>query len=752
MPRGVQRGGEHKLRFAGARLAEAQEVFFYDTGVSSVKLEQIDANKVDVTIQVAEDCRIGEHVAQIRTKNGVSDYRSFFVGGMNEVLEAEPNNDIESAQAIEMNVIVAGQTLNEDIDYYRISGKKGDRVSAEILAMRMGYLFDPAIALLDKNRFEIAVSDDTALTKQDSYFSVILPEDGDYFITVRESSYGGNPGSQYRLHVGNFPRPAAVYPAGGKRGVETELTFIDAFHEGEEVRTQTQNIKLAVADGFRGGMFLTDEFGTSPTPLPFRLSDLDNAMEAEPNNTFVEMPTHALPSAMNGIISEPNDRDLFKFSAKKGQVWHVECYARRIGSGLDPVMHIFNSEKRAVVGNDDSRKADSYLRFQVPADGDYYVRVMDHLRRGQPDFVYRVEISAPEPELSFGIKRIDRYSQQRQNISVPQGGRFAVLIDAVRKDFGGEIALQGDNLPQGIRMVAPPMHRNLNTMPVVFEVDEDAPLGGQLIEFQGIHKIDENRSVVGRFKNLADFALGQPNNALYYGCTVDKMPIAVVEKLPFKLELIQPKVPMVRNGKMGIKIVAQRDEGFDAAINLQFPFRSPGVGTTYQITMPKGKSEVFYPLNANGSAQIGKWPMYVIGTSNFKGPAWTSTQMAEIEIAAPYVTAAFQRVSIVRGESTQLVCKLNHLAPFEGEAKAELLGIPANIVIDTPKNFTKDTKEIVFNVTTNEKSPYGKHGGIFCQVTISKNGESIVSRAGNAVLQINKPKPPKKKTPVAKAK
>ncbi len=72
--------------------------------------------------------------------------------------------------------------------------------------------------------------------------------------------------------------------------------------------------------------------------------------------------------------------------------------------------------------------------------------------------------------------------------------------------------------------------------------------------------------------NRGDFVLGQPNNALYYACTVDKLAMAVIEPVPFKLELAQPKVPMVRNGSIQLKVIAHRDEGFDGPINLQFPF------------------------------------------------------------------------------------------------------------------------------------------------------------------------------------
>lgn len=756
-PRGVQAGGEHTLKFIGARLGDAEQIFLYDSGVTVLGIEKVEKNnnQIIVKIKVDPNCRIGEHVAQVRTKNGISDFRSFFVGRLEQVVEVEPNNEISESQSIKKNVTVTGVVKTEDIDYFRIEGKKGERISVEVEALRLGFLFDPAISLLDKNRFELAVSDDTPLTKQDAFFSVLLPEDGEYYIAIRESSFVGNNSSHYRMHVGNFPRPAAVYPMGGKLGEKAKLQFIDAVNEGDPVRAVEKEVQLPSELGFRNGLFFADQGGTSPTPNPFRFNDLTNHLEAEPNNSFTEDKTPlAVPIAINGVISQPGDYDYFKFTAKKGQKLNVQCYARRLGSGLDPAMNIYDAKKKHIVSNDDNaNKPDSYISFNPPADGDYYVRVYDHLKRGKPDFVYRIEVSPTKPKLTLGIKRNDRYSQQRQTIAVPQGSRFAVLVEAKRENFAGEIELLSDNLPNGIKMVARPMMSNLSLMPVVFEAKPDAALGGTLVDFRGRLK-KENTDVVGSFENLADFVLGQPNNALYYGCKIDKLAFAVVEKLPFRLEIVQPKAPMVRDGSKSIKIIAHRDEGFDEQINIQFPFRTPGVGTTYQVVMKKGTSEIDYPLNANSKAQVGKWPMYVIGNSKFKGTAWTSSQMAEIEVAEPYATASIARMSIERGESTQLVCKFEQLKAFEGEAKVEILGVPANITVEPAKTITKDTKEIAFAIQTNDKSPIGKHGGLFCRLTITQAGEPVVSTAGRAQLQVNKPKPVKKEevaaTPKAK--
>ena len=64
------------------------------------------------------------------------------------------------------------------------------------------------------------------MLNQDCLVSIIAPEDGKYIVQIRESAYGGNGACRYRLHVGTFPRPTAVYPAGGKPGEVINARFI----------------------------------------------------------------------------------------------------------------------------------------------------------------------------------------------------------------------------------------------------------------------------------------------------------------------------------------------------------------------------------------------------------------------------------------------------------------------------------------------------------------------------------------------
>jgi hypothetical protein len=87
LPPGVERGHEHVLTLTGARLADVEEALIYQKGVTVKKVEPVDAQNVRITIDVAPDCRLGEQLIQLRTRSGISDYRSFFVGALPPVEE-----------------------------------------------------------------------------------------------------------------------------------------------------------------------------------------------------------------------------------------------------------------------------------------------------------------------------------------------------------------------------------------------------------------------------------------------------------------------------------------------------------------------------------------------------------------------------------------------------------------------------------------------------------------------------------------
>lgn len=739
VPYGAQRGTEIDVAFNGEDIDDAQEIMLYYPGIKVLSLEAGNDKTVKTKLQVAPDCRIGIHAMRVRTASGISNLRTFNVGAMPEVAEVEPNTEFATPQKINLDVTVNGFVNNEDVDYYLVEAKKGERITAEIEGIRLGnFFFDPVLAILDKNRFELTACDDAALAWQDGIVSIVAPEDGSYTVQVRESAFGGNGACTYRLHVGRFPRPTAAIPSGGKPGETLALRWL-----GDMLGERAESYVVPADAAYPFGLFAKDDKGIAPSPNAFLLDGLTNVLEVEPNDAPANAPAFEAPAALSGVIEKDGDVDFFKFSAKKGQQLDIHVLGRGIRSQLDPVLYIHREDGGNLAGNDDSGGPDSYLRFNPPADGNYLVSVRDHLGKGRVDYAYRVQVQPVQPSLKLGLPERRQYFDV--TTSVPQGNRMAILVSAQRKDFGGELVLDLKDLPAGLTFETVPMAANQSQVPVLFTAAPGATLAGALVDVIG-RPTDSKVQVEGHVEQVTGLVRGQ-NNVLVWGHTAHRMATAITAEAPFKIDIVEPKVPLVRNGAMGLKIVATRKEGFTAPISVRMLYNPPGVGSSGDIKIEEGQNEALIPLTANGGAEIRQWKIAVIGRATVDDEGvMASTQLANLDVAEPFVKFAFNAAACEQGQETDLVVKVENQKPFEGEATVELLGTPFEVTTE-PLKLTKETPELAFHVKTTAKSPAGRHKTLLCRATIMANGEPIVHNLGTGELRIDTPLPPKPTAP-----
>jgi hypothetical protein len=743
-PRGGQRGTEMAVYFNGARLADAAEILFYSPGFSVSELKVVNDNQVKATIKIAADCAPGEHIMRLRTKTGISEMRTFWVGALPIVAEKEPNSEFDKPQKIPLNVTVEGVVDNEDVDYYAVELKKGQRLSAEIEGMRLGTtFFDPYIAILDSKRFELATSDDSPLNKQDGMCSIVAPADGTYIVQVRESAFGGNGACQYRLHVGSFPRPTAVVPAGGKAGEEIEVTFL-----GDPTGPIKQKIKLPAKPDHGFKIYCQDASGISPSGLPFRVIDAGNVIEQEPNDTIQTATKYdvPMPSAFNGVIEKDGDIDFFRFKAKKGETYDVHCYARRLGSPLDSVMVIYNASGGGLISNDDAIGPDSYFRWTVPADGEYLLSITDHLKKGGPTYAYRVEFQPVIATSTVTIPKVALYSQERQTIVVHKGNRFATLVSAGRGNWGGDAIFGAEGMPAGMKLLADTVPNGYDVFPVVFEADEKATIGGGFGQLTCVHA-DPKQKIHSSFSQTAELIVNAPGQSIYWSPTVSRTAFAVADEVPFKIQIVEPKAPLVQNGSMNLKVVVERKAGFTAPITVYPLWNPPGTSSASAVTIPEKANETLLPMNAASNATAKKWKTAVLASATVgNGPVWVSSQLATIEVATPFVAFNMERTASEQGKDTELFCKVQQMAPFEGKAKVKLFGLPTGVVT-TEMEITKETKEFGFKLTVPKTAPAGQHRNLFSQVVLTHQGESVVANTGYSELRIDVPIPPKSGQP-----
>ncbi len=730
----------------------------YDQGLDVVSLESPaddkgnrDGKQLKLKLKIAPDCRLGAQRLRVRTATGMSNLRVFHVSALPTLAEKEPNTDFAEPQTIDANVTVEGRIDREDVDYFAVDAKQGQRLSVEIFGMRMGMsggtnYFDPYVAILDSDRKILVKNDDTPLVWNDAVASLVVPKDGRYIIELRDSAYNGDGAAFYRLHVGHFPRPLAIVPAGGKPGETVSVTFL-----GDPAGAMTREVPLPAEIPEQFGVTAEDEHGVAPSWNWFRLSPLDNTIEAEPNNTWEEATPAAAPGAYNGVLNEGDQWDYFTFAATKDQELDIEVYARRIRSALDPVLYIHDaSNGKQLASNDDVRGPDSYLRFKAPADGEYTVALCDHLYTGSDAHTYRIEITPVTPTVIARPIEFARYVQPQ--LVIPQGGARGIVVNVQRQDFGGPVNFRGENLPAGVSIECPEGWRNGGTMPVVFFAADDAPVAGTYATL----------TTFLADPNQADRVITGPlaqNNLMIRGQNAERvweeeevrMPVVVTAAAPFKVRLVPPSVPIVQGGSMNLKVIAERSEGFVDEIKVDVLQDPAGCSSSRSINIPKEQSEVDIPINAAGNAAVGESMIAVRATAKVgNGTMESCTTFVPLRVEEQYITFEFQAAAVEQGRETPLAVKVTKRKDFEGEAEVELLGLPAKTTAEKLK-LTRDTPELIFTVKTEGDSPEGNHKNLLCRVMIPENGDSILHNLGTGRLRIDKPAPAPTNAPPATA-
>lgn len=112
-------------------MGDARGLLFYESGIAAKKLEVLPDNRVKARLALAGDCPLGSHALRMQTATGISNLVTFSVGALAEADEIKPDNDFAKPQKINLNTTVNGVVRNEDVDYFAVEAKKGQRLSAE---------------------------------------------------------------------------------------------------------------------------------------------------------------------------------------------------------------------------------------------------------------------------------------------------------------------------------------------------------------------------------------------------------------------------------------------------------------------------------------------------------------------------------------------------------------------------------------------------------------------------------------------
>jgi hypothetical protein len=200
-------------------------------------------------------------------------------------------------------------------------------------------------------------------------------------------------------------------------------------------------------------------------------------------------------------------------------------------------------------------------------------------------------------------------------------------------------------------------------------------------------------------------------------------------------------VPLVQAGSMRLEVVADRAAGFDEPIQLEMVWSPPGVNSQSEVTIAEGATNAFYPLNAGGGADTRAWKIAVQGHATVDGgEVYVSSQLAPLEVAAPFLAGKIESLSLAPGKSGKLTVHLQQAKPFDGKAAIRLVGLPEKVSA-TEKEITHDDQEVVFDLLVDPKCQAGSYKNLFCAVDVEQNGQVIPHTiASGGILRIVPPK------------
>lgn len=443
LPVGGIIGKTHEVVLTGTFPTWPVKVWTDSTDLTIQPLEA--SGKLSIT--VAAEAKPGVRYFRVYDANGASGLLPFIVDQCEDALESEPNDHYNKAQLVEKLPISVHGCLekNGDVDTYQVTLAQGQTLVASLDGQRhLNSPMDADLQVLTARGVVLAQQMDHHGLDPELHFTA--PSDGVYLIRVlafpdtpnSTIAYAGGEKFVYRLMLTHSAYLERTVPACLSNQRENTLQLFGV-NLGSEVRSVTVPAVNATVDhidlSFPGMQGLLN--------LPVTGGAI--FVEAEPNSSQ-QPQSIEVPSMTTGMIDAAKDQDAFVFASPAGKRWRIAVDAKSIGSSLDAVLTVSNSEGKQLTTNDDvGEDRDPSLSFVAPAEGKFTVAVHDMYREGGPKHWYRLSIEPEAADYSISVASDVVVGKVNQPIEI-------TVTVARTLDYAGEITIGLENeLMPGVR-------------------------------------------------------------------------------------------------------------------------------------------------------------------------------------------------------------------------------------------------------------------------------------------------------------
>lgn len=607
-PNGATPGVETEVRVAGKDLNGARLLI----PTLQIDVPTMEASRDRFRLQLPPDCPPGIHPAWIATPQGVSNAAVFCVDALPLRVKSRSNSEPET---VELPCVASGVLQVNAIHEWVVVAEKGQRLSIDVWADRIGSVLDPRIVLLSRTGKVLAECDDVAGLGCDCRMTVIAAEAGPHTLQIHDSTYSMREAQPYRIRLGGG-YPDAVFPLGAT--LETQTNFQIQGGTLDEV----QQVAVAPAKAAFDGLSWIDAgvgvFTVATGRLPEVVFPADDSQ-----------PTFEPPVVVNGRLSDGKPVHRMLVKGKPGATLVCRVEAATLGSQLDAVLTASAPSGKRLEQQDDQfftaftdtannkigySIEDPTLSVQIPKEGQLWLEVADRLERMGPGFAYRLTVLDP-------ASAMDLRTQQSAWLA-PLGGTVALKVELDRKGFNGPIRVSVAGLPEGWSAppaVAPP---GVNDVYLTVSIPEEAKQTAAAIELIG-GPLDAKKAPIQRCRHEMVLGMERFNRR---------------ERSPKMLQLRQFAVVAGPKAEQSLAVGAPN---FDERTTATFPLNWTGPsGVSFSaLGLPPGIKADFDAAAATMTLSAEKSELFDQQFTFVVQAEWTHEKQ-KLSVAAPLTTFA----------------------------------------------------------------------------------------------------------------
>lgn len=747
--RGLQIGGTTELICDGDDFTTEPKLLLPFAVEQSLKEGSTD-KRATFSVKLVDNIEPGYYQLRVATAGGVS---LPIVIGVDRLPQQELKTPVEK-----LPVAVHGSVSGSGIVEVKFTGKKGESIAAEVEAQRLGSKLRPVIHLLKVSGTggrQLLWRWSESHLFSEARVEVVLPDDGEYRVTVHDLEYAAPSPSFFRLKIGQWTSfeqaIPAVVPAGQQQTVEVRT---NTFNDPPQTKTEQQTVDPQTGPFARLKITAANFAG----PRPFvRLSTQQELRESETQGR--ELSLAAGPIGISGQLLSVSELDSYRLAVKPGDKIRCEIFGQRYGAPLDAKLILSNDKEAAVAqGEDSPGSLDPVVEYTVPDKmTTLIVGVIVSQRRAGPQAAYHLNIRNLN-DVAAGTDY--RLLTNLERTAISKGGRWVVPVWADRRGYNGAIELSANGLPPGISVSGNTIPAGASgTLVTLTANDTEPPQLAAISHWQG--KTAEGKTQPVLLKNhplemlqpwlaeeiavarvnspAADFAVDWrdlPESAALAPTAKLALPIKIArtdDKLPVRLSLVTSQLAPLNNN--------QSDPSKTLRVEKAVELGAKTNDGEVTLLVPQDLAEDAYDL-AIQAELLSADKQKVLATSFTPVRRLPVLMPVEVQLAGePKIDVM---LDAAKGAMQKIDGTVKRREGIAGDVTIALTGLPAGARADAPV-VKADANAFSVNVVLPANQPAGELTGLKLSATIVPDPKQanarVKSREVDLKLNVIRPTP-----------